>query len=268
MATYVIGDIQGCFDSLQSLLREINFSPSKDELWLLGDLVNRGPKSLEVLRWAFENQDRIKVILGNHDLHLISRYLGVTQEKPLDSLNPILEHEQASQWIPWLRQQKLVMRRGGHAMVHGGVLPGWKWEEVERWARDCENLLQGPQAEELLAQLPGKKDIHWPPQDSGIPFMGAFLKVLTRLRVCDDRGRIHFGFSGPPEDSPHPFRPWYEGSHRLDSNLKIYFGHWSALGWMQSSQFVALDTGCVWGGELTALCLEDGRQFQVPAQEG
>ena len=267
MSTFVIGDVQGCFASFQDLLARITFSPQRDFLWLLGDLVNRGPRSLAVLRWVFEHQDRVRLVLGNHDLHLIARYRGVAQPKALDTLEKVLEHAEASQWISWLQHQPIAYREGEHAMVHGGILPGWDWSQVEAWARDTERRLQGPEIDELLTELSGKKDLIWPHKTGGISSHAAFLKIVTRLRVCNADGRVHFGFSGAPEDCPDPFRPWFDWPHQLPAGFRLYFGHWSALGLMQRPGFVALDTGCVWGKSLSALRLEDGRIFQVSARE-
>ncbi len=267
MATYVIGDVQGCFASLESLLKLISFSSQRDRLWLVGDLVNRGPQSLAVLRWVHQHRDQVKLVLGNHDLHLIARYHGLNSDKPLDTLKEVLDSPEASTLIPWLQHQPLVYREGVFAMVHGGLLPQWEWDLIARLARETEAQLQGPEAASLLLELSGKQELQWPPNEKTLSLQGAFLKILTRLRVCDANGRVHFGFSGAPSDCPEPFRPWYEWPNRLPAKLRWFFGHWSALGLLQRENLVGLDTGCVWGRQLAAFRQEDGRIFQVEAQE-
>lgn len=263
MATYAIGDIQGCFDALQSLLKIIEFNAARDRLYLVGDLVNRGPKSLEVLQWAMEMEERVTTVLGNHDLHFLGRYFRVSPQKSGDTLEKLLASPQVDKMARWLCHRPLIHDAADFAVVHAGFLPHWDWEIIRKFARQTEKFLRGPEAPQLIATIHGKKDLSWFEPREGLGQLGAFLKILTRLRVCDEEGTVHFRFTGPPEQCPASFRPWFDWPHQREDHKKIIFGHWSALGLYHGAGVLGLDSGCVWGRELTAYRLEDGETFQV-----
>ena len=267
MARYVIGDIQGCFQSLQALLEKIQFDPSQDHLWLAGDLVNRGPQSLEVLRWAKGMGDCLVTVLGNHDLHLISRYFGLSNAKPSDTLEEVLSAPDAAPLIEWLQCQPLVYREGTFLLVHGGLLPQWNLEMVETMAREGEEYLRGVKVQELLPKLPGKQNLQWDEKWKRMDRAAAFVKILTRMRICNETGEVNFQFNSIPESAPLPFQPWFTWPHRRPEGMTVFCGHWSALDFRRFAEVVALDSGCVWGRKLTAYRIEDGRAFQVNAVE-
>jgi len=261
MATYAIGDVQGCFRSLEALLSKIAFDPGRDRLWLVGDLVNRGPRSLEVLRWAHGLRERITVVLGNHEMHLLALAARVEKADADHPLQPILTAPDAEELLAWVRGLPFTHREGNRLLVHAGLLPAWTLEQAEELARQAEAALRGPQSREFLAMAtahgPDKPPSPWPELEPAVA-------ALTRLRVCDSRGRMRTGFPGPPEKLPAGLHPWYELPHPRPKELTVLFGHWSSLGPRGGPGFFALDSGCVWGNSLTALRLEDGRLFQVP----
>jgi bis(5'-nucleosyl)-tetraphosphatase (symmetrical) len=263
VATYAIGDIQGCFDSLERLLERIAFVPKRDRLCLLGDLVNRGPDSAKVLRWAVRHADHVTAVLGNHDLHLIARDLGLPQPRKPEQLEAILAAKDREELVTWLRAQPLVHREGGFLMVHAGLLPAWTAAEAEGLSKELSRALAGEQAASLLAafyELGARA-----PELEGATRLPGLLQVFTRLRTIAPDGRPAFGFSGSPMDAPAGCRPWFELRRPGPDEPTIVFGHWAALGLYVSETAIGLDTGCVWGGSLTALRLEDHTLFQQPA---
>jgi bis(5'-nucleosyl)-tetraphosphatase (symmetrical) len=271
VAIYVIGDIQGCFHSLQLLLQKIQFNESQDRLWLTGDLVNRGPRSLEVLRWAKSMGERLITVLGNHDLHLLGRFWGIYPSKVRDTLDGILAAPDVEDLISWLQQRPLFYREGNRLLLHAGLLPQWDIEEIEEMARRAENLLQSEAGKELMKSLPGKDPVIWDPDlknnNDEMGRLAAFIKIITRMRICSEKGEVNFNFTGPAEDVPLPFRPWFSLPHRRPPGTTVYCGHWSSLGFRRFPEVVALDSGCVWGRRLTAYRVEDGRVFQVNYSE-
>lgn len=267
MATYVLGDIQGCFRTLNNLLRKINFSQRKDRLWLVGDLVNRGPGSLEVLRWAKELGPVVAVVLGNHDLHLLARALCKVPPKSFDTLDSVLHASDREELLAWLRGRPLLYRQGPFLMVHAGLAPSWTVEEAEALAREAEAVLQGPEGVELLTLLSGKDPVQWDPMLQGLERHRVVIKILTRMRICDQGGKCNFHFTGSASAIPDPFFPWYLVPGRESRGTTILCGHWSALGFVKQLGVISLDTGCVWGRNLTAYCLEDERVFQEPYAE-
>ncbi len=253
MATWAIGDIQGCFEPFQRLLRAIEFEPARDQLWLAGDLVNRGPASLDTLRWAHRNRDTIRVVLGNHDLHLLAVAAGLRKHKKGDTLQPILDAEDADVLIDWLRAQPLMWRERGFTMVHAGIPPAWSLDEAEAHARQVEAELRGDHWQTFLQRVFARED------DPTVRAASAF----TTLRMVDAHGRADRAFKDAPSNAPESLRPWFQG--RTDPDT-IVFGHWAALGLRRGPGFVALDSGCVWGGQLSAFRLESGQVVQVEAQ--
>jgi bis(5'-nucleosyl)-tetraphosphatase (symmetrical) len=264
MATYAIGDIHGCFDSLQRLLRRIAFDPRQDRLWLVGDLVNRGPRSLDVLRWAVEQEDRIVAVLGNHDLHLLARAAGVAEAKKRDTLEAVLAAPDRDDLLAWLLARPLIHREGETLMVHAGLYPDWGPRQAERLAREVEERLQGKGAPKLLATVSQKTAERWKEGLSGPERARAALAGFARLRTLNGEGRMCAGFSGPPEQAPKGCRAWFAIEGRKSAGATVIFGHWAALGLRVENGIAALDTGCVWGKELTALRLDDWRVFQEP----
>ncbi len=255
MATYVIGDVQGCFEPLMRLMDRIAFDPQRDRLWFVGDLVNRGTGSLAVLRWARENA--ASTVLGNHELYLLARAAGLKSKKG-DTLGSILTAPDADELIDWVRHLPLVYREGPHVMVHAGFLPHWSLEDAFAWAGRLESQLRQPDwsAAALSFLAPSTPDTLAAHQA---------LAGLTRLRMLDADDRPALEFKGPPAEAPKGLRPWYHVAQAVVPDRTVYFGHWAALGFVEGPGYVALDSGCVWGGGLTAIRQEDGAVFTVPA---
>jgi bis(5'-nucleosyl)-tetraphosphatase (symmetrical) len=261
MAVWAIGDIQGCDDELAQLLAAIDFDPDRDRLWFCGDLVNRGGQSLEVLRRVRALGEAAVVVLGNHDLSLLAlshRRHGEKRKLPAD-LARVLEAADAPELLDWLRTRKLVHvdRELGWLMVHAGLDPRWNETRAEALAREVEARLQGKDHERLLAQMFGNKPPAWADNLKGIDRMRALINIFTRLRFCDVKGRIAFSEKGPPGTQKAGLYPWYAVPGQVRRELRIVCGHWSTLGLFQGLGVHCIDTGCVWGGRLTALRLDD-----------
>lgn len=263
MATYALGDIHGCFRTLEALLERIGFRPGPDRLWLVGDLVNRGPASLEVLRWAHERREHVLVTLGNHDLHLLGRAAGVRKPRRRDALDAVLEAPDRDELLGWLRTRPLLHREGDRMLVHAGLLPQWSVEAAEALAHEVEAELAADPASPLLeprgGPSPGEPPEAWPEADR----LRLALSVFTGLRTCTADGRPCYGFTGPPGQAPGGCLPWFEIPGRRSADSFLVFGHWAALGFRRGEGWVALDSGCAWGGPLTAVRLEDLEAFQV-----
>ncbi len=264
MPTYAVGDIQGCYRTLRRLVKRIGLRPQEDRLWLVGDLVNKGTGSLETLRWIREMGDRVVAVLGNHDLHLLGVADGTRNKKARDTLDAILAAPDRQELLNWLRNRPLLHRRGAHVLVHAGVLPCWSIEEAEQMAAEAEEALRGPTYPEILAALSQPPPDRWNQGLKGVPRIMAILAAFTRLRTCSPSVRMRLGFTGPPDQAPQGHIPWFRFQPRPSAGTQIYFGHWSALGLHRENGVWALDTGCVWGGSLTAVRLEDGKLFQEP----
>jgi bis(5'-nucleosyl)-tetraphosphatase (symmetrical) len=260
MALYAVGDIQGCFTTLQQLLQVIDFQPDRDKLWLVGDLVNRGPDSLRVLRWARDLGDAVTAVLGNHDLHLLARAAGVAEAKKRDTLDEVLAAADLPELMDWLRSRPLLHREGAYLMLHAGLLPQWTAGQALRQARQVEGVLRGPEWRQLLAAH-AKGEARDPDTAAQVAFLG----VVTRLRTCTVAGVPCSSFSGTPADAPPGCLPWFRVPGRQSTGVTCVVGHWAALGLRIEPGLIALDSGCVWGRELTAVRLGDGAVFQVPA---
>ena len=260
MATYAIGDVQGCFDELRALLASVGFNPLHDRLWLVGDLVNRGPKSLEVLRYVKSLGDRAVVVLGNHDLHLVTQLEGFERRRADDTFQDVLCAPDAKELVDWLRTRPMMHVEGGWAMVHAGLLPGWNVPKALSLAKEVEAALRASNYRDFLANMYGSKPERWDDALSGWDRLRVIVNAMTRMRFCKPDGTMEFRASG--KDAPAGHQAWYEG--RKDE-ASIVFGHWSALGLVLRPRLAALDTGCVWGGPLTALRLEDRWLAQVPS---
>lgn len=259
MATYAIGDVQGCDDELGALLTRIKFNPALDQLWLVGDLVNRGMQSLEVLRRVKALGERAVVVLGNHDLHLLAQwYLKPDKREANADLGRIYGADDGPELIDWLRSRSLAHYdpKLHFLMVHAGLHPDWDIETTLRLARRVEAQLRGPKIASFLARMYGNRPAAWSAKLKGAERMRAVVNTLTRMRFCDQRGNIAFDQKGPPGSQPVGFYPWYEVPGLIRRHTRIVFGHWSALGRFQWDEIFGIDTGCVWGGELTALELK------------
>jgi bis(5'-nucleosyl)-tetraphosphatase (symmetrical) len=259
MATYAIGDVQGCFDELQALLERVGFNRQHDRLWFVGDLVNRGPKSLEVLRFVKSLGDRAITVLGNHDLHLVTQHEGFERRRKDDTFIDVLEAPDAKELVDWLRARPMMHVEGNWAMVHAGLLPQWPIDKAASLAREVEQALRGPNYREFLANMYGSKPERWADSLAGWDRLRVIVNAMTRMRFCSAEGAMEFHSNGV--EAPAGFRAWYDA--RRDEK-PIVFGHWSALGLRLTERIAGLDTGCVWGGALTALRLEDRWLVQVP----
>jgi bis(5'-nucleosyl)-tetraphosphatase (symmetrical) len=265
MATYVIGDIQGCFTTLSRLLHRIEFDPGQDRIWLVGDLVNRGPRSLEVLRWARDLGDRLIAVLGNHDLHLLARAEGVRAPKSRDTLDEVLGAPDREALLDWLMSRPLLYRRDPFVLVHAGLLPAWSVHQAERLAAEVQSALDGGMRKDLLRRLFDKKEpLSWDGNLTGLTRFKVIANALTRMRTCTPDGRMCLDFAGPPKLAPAGCVPWYEVTSRASRSATVICGHWAALGLRIQPDVIALDTGCVWGGHLTAFRLDDREVFQEP----
>ena len=265
MATYAIGDIQGCFAVLERLLERVAFDPGRDRLWLVGDLVNRGPQSLEVLRWAYRHRDVVTAVLGNHDLHLLACAAGVRKAKSKDTVNEVLAAPDRDELLDWLRRAPFLFDEGPYVMVHAGLLPSWTIERATQLARELQAALSGPDLRGILAAIYSESPCEWsdslePPQR-----WCALANIFTRLRICTPDGKPQLDFSGPLEQIPQGRLPWFAFPGRRSATHTIVCGHWAALGLYREPGLFAIDSGCVWGGALTALRIEDATVIQEPA---
>ncbi len=271
MATYVIGDIQGCYQPLISLLKSANFHPSKDHLWCVGDLINRGPKSLDTLRYLRDLGDSATVVLGNHDLHFLAIYYGCAPMRSKDTLENLLLANDADALAKWLRFRPLAhydcIQSGDelrhYLMIHAGVAPKWKLKKTLKLAAEVELALQGPNFMEFLRQMYGDLPDRWSKKLTGYERLRVITNILTRMRFCDARGTLNLQVKEGLASAPAGFRPWYE-FEQITPETTILFGHWAALEGKTGNPYVfAMDTGCVWGRQLTMMRLEDHKFFSV-----
>lgn len=264
MARYAIGDIQGCYREFRQLLDLIRFDPAADRLWLVGDLVNRGPQSLEVLRFVRELGAAAVTVLGNHDLHLLMLAAGCSRQRPDDTLAPILAAPERDELLHWLRQQPMLHVENEHVMVHAGLLPQWTVAQAALLAGEVETALRAPDHREFLAHLWGSEPAAWDDHLTGWPRLRVIVNAMTRMRFCTADGVMEFHSKGETASAPAGHLPWFEAPGRRSADHILVTGHWSALGLKLTENLLALDTGCVWGRELSAVRLEDRALFQVP----
>ena len=267
MATYAIGDIQGCYDEMRRLLDTIGFEPAQDRLWLVGDLVNRGPQSPEVLRYLRGLGDRAISVLGNHDLHLLVVAAGVRKPHRGDTLDALLAAPDRDELLDWLRRQRLMHAGEGYAMVHAGLLPQWSIAQALALAREVETALQGPDYGEFLSRMYGNTPVQWRDDLAGYDRLRVIVNAMTRLRLCTPEGVMEFTHKTGLADAPAGYLPWFDVPGRASSDTPVLFGHWAALGLLLRQDALGLDSGCVWGRRLTAVRLEDRRVFQCGCQE-
>lgn len=265
MSTYCIGDVQGCFIELRQLLQLVAFDPAKDRLWFVGDLVNRGPNSLEALRFI-KQLPNVKVVLGNHDFHLLALYHKATKTRSND-LEPIINAADSAELIDWLRKQPLLYHdlEFDCVLVHAGIYPFWTLAKAKEYAHEVENFLQKDNYADLFSHMYGNKPNKWDDKLSGWRRIRFIINSFTRMRFCDISGQLDFSFQGEIGSQPEKLIPWFKMPERKNKDAKIIFGHWAALeGKVLEPNLYALDTGCVWGKSLTALRLDDKKLFQVP----
>jgi bis(5'-nucleosyl)-tetraphosphatase (symmetrical) len=259
MATYAIGDVQGCYDELRALLATIGFDAASDRLWFVGDLVNRGPKSLEVLRFVRALGERAVVVLGNHDLHLVSEFEGYDRRRKDDTLDEVLAARDAGALVDWLRRRPMMHAEGRYAMVHAGLLPQWTIQRALELAREVQTALAAPDYRDFLAHLYGSRPDAWHDELAGWDRLRVIVNAMTRMRFCTPGGKMEFHARGA--QAPPGYLPWYD--LRPPEKESVVCGHWSTLGLKLTPRLAALDTGCVWGGHLTALRLEDRALYQL-----
>ncbi|OUS28340.1 bis(5'-nucleosyl)-tetraphosphatase (symmetrical) [Gammaproteobacteria bacterium 45_16_T64] len=268
MSTYAIGDIQGCFSAFERLLAAIEFDPKKDRLWLAGDLINRGPDSLATLRYCYQQRNSITAVLGNHDLHLLAVAHEACEYKNKDTFADILAAPDRHELLHWLRHNPLYHRDKslGYVMVHAGIHPRWSRKKAKKLAREVEAVIQGEQFPEFLANMYGNQPAQWSDELAGSTRWRYITNCFTRMRLCDSDSGIDLSYKGGLAEAPKNRFPWYNTPHRKRIKDTILFGHWAALnGVTGKPDIVALDTGCVWGNKLSALCLESRIWTQINA---
>ena len=264
MATWVIGDVQGCHAALRALLERIGWDRQRDRLWFAGDLVNRGPRSLEVLRFVHGLGERAVTVLGNHDLYLLALAEGIAPRKARTTVDDVLVAPDRDELLDWLRRRPFVHHEGEFAMVHAGILPVWSFAEAVRRAREAEDAMAGPRWQALLARWVERPRIQPRGRHAELDRFVLALQSFTQLRTCTPDGEAALEADGPPESAPRGCRPWFELRAWFAREPTIVFGHWAALGFRDLGRFVAMDSGCVWGGTLTALRLDDRTVVSVP----
>ncbi len=257
MARWAIGDIQGCDAELAELLQQLHFNPDRDRLWIVGDLVNRGPQSLQVLRRLHALRDNVICVLGNHDLHLLALALAGARPRAGDTLQAILAAPDREPLLAWLLSRPLAHYDAvcGDLLLHAGVLPGWDVGLTLALAREVEQALQHDPAQ-VLGQMYGNEPQQWSSELRGAERWRLCINALTRLRFCSADGRLNLRLKGGPASAPAPWLPWFACEPPARAEARIIFGHWSALGFLRAQHLLALDTGCVWGGALTAVNLD------------
>lgn len=265
---WMIGDLQGCCDPLERLLEHPEVAADPDaRLWFAGDLVNRGPKSLATLRRLMSLGDRVVAVLGNHDLHLLAAAAGVRKPGRHDTLDEILAAPDRAELIDWLRTRPLAHFEHGHLLVHAGVLAKWTVERTLALAAEVEETLQGPNWQKALQKMYGNEPVHWKEHHKGGKRMRVIINALTRIRLCTPAGHMEFATKVAPGAWPAGLMPWFDVPGRATRDITVVFGHWSTLGLLLRPDVICLDTGCVWGGSLSALRLQDRKLVQIKCSQ-
>ena len=272
MATYAIGDLQGCLTPLKELLHKIKFSPDRDRLWFTGDLINRGPQSLEALRFVKSMDDNIVTVLGNHDLHLLAVANGDKRyHHREDTLNEILEAPDHDALIEWIRHRPFEYHDNKlpYVLIHAGLPPQWDMQKTEACARELESVLQGDRYTDYLDNMYGNEPDLWNDKLQGWDRLRFITNCFTRMRYCNEHGQLLLDVKDKPGNQPQEYQPWFRIKNRKSADMKIIFGHWSTLGHCDDKNIYAIDSGCLWGGKLTALRLdtEQPERISVPCQE-
>jgi bis(5'-nucleosyl)-tetraphosphatase (symmetrical) len=264
MAVYWVGDVQGCDAPLGRLLERVDFSPSRDTLVVLGDLVNRGPTSEQVLRRLMAMGNAVQCVLGNHDLHLLAVAAGAGRLKPMDTLDSILQATDRPALLDWLRHQRMAIWGNGVLSVHAGVLPSWTLAQTLALAAEVESVLRGSDLNDFLYQMYGNEPAAWRDEWVGVDRLRVIVNALTRLRFCSAQGVMEFAAKEGADAAPAGFMPWFDVPGRKTADVTVAFGHWSTLGQLQRHDVWAMDTGCVWGGCLSAMRLAaDGQREMI-----
>ena len=266
---YLVGDLQGCCKPLERLLQTIDFSPSRDQLYVLGDLVNRGPDSLGVLQRLRSLEGAATCLLGNHDLHLLAVAHGVRKPHRSDTLDPILNAADRDDWLNWLRQQNLAVHAHGWLMVHAGVVPQWDAAQTVALAGEVEAMLRSPDVGAFLTTMYGNEPARWDERLQGVDRWRCVVNSLTRLRFCAADGTMEFATKEGAGGAPEGYLPWFEVPGRRTQGTPVAFGHWSTLGLISRDDLLALDTGCIWGGHLTAVRVDGATRevIQIPCPQ-
>ncbi len=274
MAIYAIGDLQGCYDELMDLLHEINFDERNDQLWFAGDLINRGPKSLECLKFVFNHPINCKTVLGNHDLHFIALSYGVRQPHKSDTLDELLNSKNRNKYITWYKQQPFLLHDedSNFYLLHAGLPPQWDIQLSIELANETSQFLQSNEFDKFIHSMYGNKPVLWQDDLIGYERFRFIINCFTRLRYCNKDGSLEFKYKEAPGTQNEYLFPWYSHKARKSKNSKILFGHWSTVTLGKDKDFsiwnaYPLDTGCLWGGSLTALRLEDETLFKVPSRQ-
>lgn len=264
MATYIIGDLHGCFAEFQALMAKVHFDPAQDELWLTGDLVARGEDSLACLRFVKNLGERATVVLGNHDVHLLATLQGIKAVKPKDNVQAIFDAPDREALQDWLRTRPLLAQHPVHqfVLVHAGISPEWDLPTAKTCAKEVEAVISGENFADFLAQMYDNTPDRWQADLTGVERWRYSLNVLTRMRFCYPDKRLDFACKSPVEEAPNELKPWFELDNPLFDELPILFGHWASLmGKSSKPNIYALDTGCAWGNHLTMLRWEDKAIF-------
>src|SRR5690625_2623197 len=264
MADYVIGDVHGCMDTLQRLLKAIGYSPSRDRIFFTGDLVNGGPESAAVVRWAIEQN--ASAVLGNHDLHLLAVAAGVRRPRSKDTFSDLLNAKDSEELLEWLRQRPLAIREERFLLVHAGVLPEWELSGIVQLSAEVEAALRGDRLSEFLRKMYGDDPRRWSDELTGSDRLRLIVNAMTRLRMLTRDNKIDFHHKKKPQDNTGKLRAWFEAENRRSIGFPIFFGHWAALGFYRGDEVTGLDSGCVWGGKLTAWRVDGAALFQAPAE--
>ena len=274
MPTYVIGDVQGCYPELRALLRECGFDPRRDRLWFVGDLVNRGPRSLDVLRFVADLGDRAHVVLGNHDLHLMASARGARRPRGKDTFHDVLEAADGDALIDWLRGRPMIHHDPERAfvMVHAGIAPAWTVGDAIRYGEELSRALKAPNHRRLLSNMYGNEPDQWRDSLTGLNRLRFIANAFTRMRYCHADGRLDVTESRPPGDQDPSLTPWFMLRDGGADRVRIAFGHWATLQLRatlpRTLHVRHVDAGCVWGGSLTALRIEDDREFRIDCRGG
>lgn len=263
MATYAIGDIQGCYDQFQALLEKISFDPTQDRLWLTGDIINRGPGSLQTLRYVMGLGERAITVLGNHECHLLAVAQGHKRPHDSDTFHDILDAPDSEALLHWIRHRPFFHEdpQLGFAMLHAGVPPQWTADDIRARASELETALRDDSFDQFLSEMYGNEPKQWSDDLTGNDRLRCIINCFTRMRFCSPEGRLNLKQKGSPGSQPEKLLPWFEVPGRRSQGLRIIFGHWSQLGLYRSEDVICLDSGCLWGGQLTAMQLETGAQF-------
>lgn len=260
MATYAIGDLQGCYNEFQCLLEQLHFNPDKDQIWLAGDIVNRGPQSLKTLQHCYDLRDNLITVLGNHDLHMLAVMNGAIEIKRKDNFEDVLNSPNRERLEEWLLTCPLMFEDTDHVLTHAGIYPGWSLEQARCHAREVENVLKNDQLrEEFFHNMYGNIPAQWNNALTTTDRWRTITNFFTRMRLIDDAGEIDLVHKESLETIPEGLTPWFNWNKRVPIEKTILFGHWAALeGNTGNQQIIGLDTGCVWGNKLSAYCIETG----------